>query len=113
MRTIGCIGAAVIFTLLAVFGWHMEYGTEHAVTFTISKLDDQSNGSNGHKYLIFTTDDRVFEDTDAWLHGKTDSSQIYAEMSAGQTWTCPVYGFRVLWMSSYPDILDGYKQVNG
>lgn len=102
--------AAVVLVLLAVFGWHMEYGTQRNATFTIAKMDDQAS-SKGHKYLIFTTDNRVFEDTDSWLHGKTDSSQIWAAMSAGQTWTCPVYGFRAFWASSYPDILDGCRQV--
>jgi hypothetical protein len=110
MRTLGCLGGAAVLALLASTGWHMEYGTEHTVTFTISKMDDQSNGSS-HKYLIFTTDNRVFEDTDSWLHGKTDSSQIWAAMSVGQMWTCPEYGYRSFWSSSYPDILDGCKQV--
>ena len=107
------ICAAVALVVLGVFGWHMEYGTERTVTFTISKMDDQSNGSSGHKYLIFTTDNRVFENTDAWLHGKTDSSQIWAEMAVRQTWTCPVYGFRVFWSSSYQDILDGCERASG
>ena len=106
------ICVAVTLVILGIFGWHMEYGTEHTVTFTISKMDDQSSG-NTHKYLIFATDDQVYEDTDAWLHGKTDSSQIWAKMSVGQTWTCPVYGFRSFWSSSYPDILDGCRQVSG
>lgn len=101
----------IVLVIVGILGWHMEYGTQHDVTFTISKMDDQA-GSNGHKYLIFTTANQVYEDSDSWLHGKTDSSQIWAEMSPGQTWTCPVYGFRSFWASSYPDILDGCKQVS-
>jgi len=108
---LGAIVAAVALLIAAVAGWHYEYGTQHRVTFTIKSLDDQANGSNGHKYLIFTTDGRVYEDTDSWLHGKTDSSNIWAQLSVGQTWDCPVYGYRNTLFSSYPDILDGCKQV--
>jgi hypothetical protein len=107
---IGCAGIALVIAVLAFFGWHMEYGTEHDVTFTISKMDDQASGST-HKYLVFTTGGQVYEDTDAWLHGKTDSSQVWAEMAPGQTWQCPVYGFRSFWSSGYPDILDGCKMM--
>jgi hypothetical protein len=108
--------------LLAVFGfigWHMEYGTEKNVTFTVTGLDDQGN-YNHHKYLVFTTRDggqkiEVFEDTDAWLHGKHDSSDVWARFinaGKGATWDCPVYGFRNFFSSSYRDILDGCTLVS-
>jgi hypothetical protein len=109
---VGAITIAVAALILGVAGWHMEYGTEHRVTFTIKSLDDQANGNSGHKYLIFTTDGRAYEDTDAWLHGKTDSSNLWALFSPGQTWDCPVYGYRNTVLSSYQDILDGCRQVS-
>lgn len=103
--------AGIVVVVLGLIFWHMEYGTQHDVTFTIKSLDDQASGSKGHKYLIFTTDGHVYENTDAWFHGKTDSSNLWAGFSVGQTWTCPVYGYRNTLFSSYPDILDGCKQV--
>jgi hypothetical protein len=112
-------GRAVLALLMLVvggIGWHMEYGTEHSVTFTITGIEDQG-GYNSHKYLIFTTHDgrtEVFENTDAFLHGKNDSSDVQARFVAagkGSVWNCPVYGFRNFFSSSYRDILDGCKQV--
>lgn len=103
------IGAVVV-AVIGGFGWHMEYGTEHTVTFTVKSLDDQSHGSS-HKYLVFTTGGQVFENTDSWLHGKTDSSNLQAMFDIGSTYQCPVYGFRSFWSSSYQDILDGCKQA--
>lgn len=102
-------GVAVL-ALFGLWGYHMEYGTQHEVIFTVKSLDDQAS-SSGHKYLVFTTDGRVFENTDAWLHGKTDSSNIQAWLTAGHTYRCPVYGFRIFLTSSYQDILDGCKDV--
>jgi hypothetical protein len=110
MRTIIALGAAVIVGLVAYLGWHYEYGTEHNVTFTVKSLDDQSSGSS-HKYLVFTTNDTVYQDTDSFLHGKQDSSNIYAWLTVGDTYECPVYGYRNFFASSYEDILDGCRDI--
>lgn len=115
----GRVFAAVLVLLAVLGGWHMEYGTQHNVTFTINSIQDQANGSNGHKYLLFTTRSdgktEVFENTDAFLHGKNDSSDVQARFltaGSGSTWTCPVYGFRFFLFSSYRDILDGCVLVH-
>jgi hypothetical protein len=109
---LGLAGLAVVIVvvLIGVAFWHFEYGTEHNVTFTVKSLDDQSSGSS-HKYLIMATDGTVYEDTDSWLHGKTDSSNIYAWMTVGDTYDCPVYGWRNFISSSYEDVLDGCVNV--
>jgi len=115
MGRLGCLGIAIVGAVLAVILgtvlWQTEYGTEHNVTFTIKSLDDQASGNNSHKYLVFTTGGEVYEDTDSMLHDKTDSSNVYALFSPGQTWNCPVFGYRNTFFSSYPDILDGCKRV--
>jgi hypothetical protein len=105
------IAAAIVLVVIAIWSWHAEYGTERTVTFTVKSLDDQSQGSSGHKYLVFATDGQVYENTDSWPHGKTDSSSVQALFTVGGTYRCPVYGFRLFWASSYPDILDGCTQV--
>jgi len=113
----------LIFVVLAgLIGWHFEYGTEATVKFQVTGLDDQG-GYNSHKYLVTTTliggdqpgKIEVFEDTDAWLHGKMDSSDVWARFvnaGAGAVWQCPVYGFRLFITSSYRDILDGCTLIS-
>lgn len=102
---------AVVFAGLFGMFWHYEYGTERSVTFTVKSLDDQSTGSSGHKYLVFATDGTVYENTDSWFHGKTDSSNVQNLFEAGGTYRCPVYGYRNTFLSSYQDILDGCKKL--
>jgi len=102
------IAGLVIVVVLGFWAWHVEYGTERTVTFKIASKDDQSSGSS-HKYLIFTSGNHVYEDTDSILHGKQDSSNVWAMLHVGNTYTCPVYGFRIFFMSSYQDILDGCR----
>lgn len=110
------LGVIALIVFLAASFWQYEYGSEKTVTFTITRLDDQAQ-SKGHKYLIFGTDPQgknvIYENTDAWFHGKTDSSDIWAAMQVGQTWRCPVYGYRIHISSSYQDILDGCKLLRG
>lgn len=124
---LGCL-ALVLVAALAVCGigaWigYAEYGTQTTVTFTVTGLDDQitsSSGSISHQYLVSTVRDagmktEVFKDTDSILHGKTDSSDVWARFQAagkGAIWTCPVYGFRIFWSSSYRNILDGCKLLH-
>jgi hypothetical protein len=105
------LGAAVV--ILAILGLilvgvvscnRFEYGTEHLVTFTIASKDDQASGNN-HKYLIFTRGGHTFEDTDAYFHGKLNSSDIYAGLQVGHTYTCDVYGWRNHVLSSYQNII--------
>ena len=99
----GCLlaiaGTVVALVLLGIVFWHVEYGTERTVTFTVKSLDDQSTGNDGHQYLVFTTGGQVYKNTDSWLHGKTDSSNVQDMFTVGDTYRCPVYGFRVFWLS--------------
>jgi hypothetical protein len=100
----------VILVLIGIWFGQTEYGTVHHETFTVASLDDQ--GGSQHKYLVFTTDGHVYEDTDAWFHGKADSSDVWGRFlsaGTGATWDCPVYGYRNHFLSSYQDILDGCK----
>jgi len=114
MRPLLAAFGAIAVLLIAFLGWHYEYGTQRTVTFTVRSLDDQvtsSDGSIHHQYLVFTTSGQVYKNTDSFWHGKFDSSSVQAIFQAGSTYRCPVYGFRIFIASSYPDILDGCKQV--
>lgn len=104
------VGAVAVIVAVA-FGVNYEFGTERTITFTVKSLDDQSQGSQGHKYLVFAQDGQVFENTDSIFHGKTDSSRIQAWLTPGDTYRCPAFGKRIFWLSSYQDILDGCTQV--
>lgn len=112
----GWLAGWLIALLLVTFGawafYNFEYGTEHHETFTITRLDDQSSG-NGHKYLVFARLPdgtlKVYEDTDAWFHGKTNSSDLFAALSVGEKVDCNLYGWRNHLLSSYQDLLSCQK----
>lgn len=105
-----CLIVAVLAILLSWSAWHYEFGTEHWATFKVSSLEDQNSGSK-HKYLAFATNAGgqlvVYENTDAYLHGKANSSdvQVWLGQHLHQWLRCDVYGWRNHIMSSYQDIL--------
>jgi hypothetical protein len=109
----GCLGLTLVAVIvLGLLGWWFtsyEYGTEHHETFTVTRLDDQSNGSSGHKYLVFGRlpdgTARVYQDTDAIFHGKMNSSDLYAQLQVGRTYNCNLYGVRNHLLSGYQDLL--------
>jgi hypothetical protein len=109
---IGWLLAITAVVLLSIGFTTMEFGTEHIVTMTVSQLDDQGGG-NSHKYLVYAAnvgtnhESTVFEDTDAWFHGKTNSSDLWFALQhyVGKTIRCDVYGYRIHLLSSYQDIL--------
>jgi len=115
----GCAVLSVIAVVAIVFGavacWQVEYGSEGTVTFTVQSLQATQGSNSSVNYMVFTTDGQVYQDSDAWLHGKTDSSNVWAKFEdagVGATWTCPEYGYRNTLFSSYKDLLDGCKLVS-
>jgi hypothetical protein len=114
--TVLSVIAVVAFLVGGIASWEMEYGSEANVTFTVQSLQATASGNSSTvNYLVFTTDGQVYQDSDAWLHGKTDSSNVWAKFEdagVGATWTCPEYGYRIPLTSSYKDLLDGCKLVS-
>ncbi len=61
------------------------------------------------KYLVFTklqdSSVRVFENTDSFLEGKWDSSDIQAQIEPGKKYEFRTYGWRIPFFSFYENIL--------
>ena len=83
------------------------------VTVTVTDKTVKNDGDDG-KYLIFTEDKdgniATFEITDSWIAGRFNSSDVYAAIKVGNTYTFTVGGSRNEFMSWYPNIYE-YKLV--
>ena len=102
--------ALLILSLIGFWIYNYQFATEKTVTITVSRLDDQSTGSNGHQYMVFTKaaggqPGEVFKDTDSFWHGKWNSSDLFSQLQVGKTYSCKVYGRRNHFMSNYRDLL--------
>lgn len=78
------------------------YGTQRTVTFTVNHRE-RTGGDSG-KYLVYTNEEGVFQDTDAIWYLKYDSSDVYNQLREGGEYECEVYGWRVPFFSWYPNI---------
>jgi hypothetical protein len=78
------------------------------------KITDKAvkNSKEKSTYLIFTEDKNrtvhVFKDTDSFIRGKFNSSDIYGELKVGKTYDIETYGIRIPFLSRYENI----KTVN-
>jgi hypothetical protein len=63
-----------------------------------------SGESTKHKYLIYC-DGEVLENTDSFLFGKFNSSDLYNELEIDSTYTIKVVGWRVPYFSIYRNII--------
>lgn len=86
----------------------LQYTTVTTVDATVTNTDRISTGSGeslSHKYLVFTKNE-TFENTDAILFWKFDSSDVQGHLEKGKTYRFKVNGYRVPWMSWYRNILE-------
>jgi len=87
------------------------------MTATVIKAERINNRSNnGSRYLVFTKDvkslsgdssatEEVFEDTDEWVFGKFNSSDLYGSLTPGTRYQFHVSGVRNQMFSWYRNII--------
>lgn len=77
------------------------------ITVTVTDKTVKNN-SYESKYLVFTKDQNggvaTFEITDSLFKGRFNSSDVYAGIEIGKTYTFTVGGSRVEFLSWYPNI---------
>ena len=80
---------------------------DSAVTATIKGLDVKRSSESSDRYIVFT-DKGVFENTDSMIRGKWNSSDLQNQLIdlQGKEVTLKVCGWRVNWLSWYPNILE-------
>lgn len=105
--TVGLIAASIISALIA-WGIHAYVASDRQVTVTVQNearvCSNDGNGSVSCQYLIYTSGG-TFKDTDSLTAGKFNSSDVYGQLQIGHTYTLEVRGYRIPWMSEYPNIL--------
>jgi hypothetical protein len=101
---IGLVTLAVILLIVGAIAFtaYSTYGTQRTVTFTVNHRE-RTGGDEG-KYLVYTNEEGVFEDTDTIFYLKFDSSDVYNQLREGGEYQCDVYGWRVPLFSWYPNI---------
>ena len=83
---------------------------EHGQVFTVTGKENVKSGNDG-RYLVYT-DKTTYEVTDSWVCWRWDSSDVYGRIQVGKTYTATLQGYRVPFLSWYPNIINPTEVVN-
>lgn len=101
--------AALAVVLAIVFGVAYASSQETRTSITVEGkervCDGSSDGNQECRYLVFT-DHGTFQITDSWIFTRWNSSDVYGRLRAGQTYDFEVAGWRIPFLSRYPNILE-------
>lgn len=99
---VGCLLVLIILGGCSGGCYAVKTGNQSDVTLHVK--DKERTGGDSGKYLVFTREG-VFQDTDNWFLGKTDSSDVYNELERGKAYRCRVQGWRFSLVSWYRNII--------
>jgi len=103
---------ALLFVLLASGGAY-QLGTVDTMTATVMDKERmcESTKDNGRecKWMVLT-DEMSFENIDSIWHLKFNSTDVQAEIANGQSYHIKYYGWRIPFLSVYPNIISIDKE---
>jgi hypothetical protein len=99
------ITVIVIVVLGLLFKFTYPWISVNTKVVTIKKLDHKVY-DGVDKYLVFTEDDGVFENTDCLRWLKKNSSDIQGDLEEKKKFEIKYYGWRIPFFSSYPNIVE-------
>lgn len=79
--------------------------TRATVTITVKDKERVNSNETESKYLVFTEEGEVFENTDSYYFGKYDSSDLYGQLEIGKKYKCDSFGERNPRWSWYRNLL--------
>lgn len=108
------ITAVVIAVAAALIGLSIaSYADRRTVTATVTdkeRVCETTDSGSECKYLIFT-DEGTFRVEDSLLIGRFDSSDVYGRFREDRTYRFEVYGWRIPFASSYPNVATTPEEI--
>lgn len=107
-RLLSILVFVIIILVCSISSCTIKNGNERTVTCTVTDKGIKTMNDDGI-YLIYTKDSdgetMVLQIADTLIHGRFDSSDLYAEIEVGKTYEFDICGERVPFLSWYPNIL--------
>lgn len=102
----------VFFGIAGLFSALYALGTRRRVVFTVKEKGTLTHGytNDGHgttytNFMIYTTDNRCFKNTNTLWYWKWRSTELQANMRVGKRYVAIVYGWRIGAFNVYPNIV--------
>lgn len=78
--------------------------SRESTTITVTDKERVRSGDSD-KYLVFA-EEGTYEITDSFLAGQFDSSDIYGAIEPGATYAVEHQGWRIPFLSAYPNLIE-------
>ena len=81
--------------------------TDEVVQFTVKDKERvvESSQEGTKSYYLIYTDNGEYKNEDSLWYLKWDSASVYGQLERGKTYEAHVYGFRLGFLSMYPNIV--------
>jgi uncharacterized protein (UPF0333 family) len=107
MNKKGLVGILLLIIVIAILmiTYPISYAfTSGEETITVKDKWVKYHGSDA-KYLVSSEDGQVFEITDSIIRWRFDSSNLYADIDIGNSYSIKTQGWRFAFMSDYKNII--------
>lgn len=81
-------------------------GSRQTMTCMVESKQATSKKDGGNKYLLFTENCGALEVADSFWNGKFNSTDTFAKIKEGQTYTFDTVGWRNGFFSAYPNVIE-------
>ena len=86
------------------------FGTDDITTFTVDEAFILRNHNAGPDQMMIRTEEGdLFIVDDTLLRWEFRSSDLWSAMKPGETWEVEHFGWRIGWLSWYPQVFRGQK----
>ncbi len=99
----------LLMAIASVTCWVVFSFNDAEYTVTVVRVERENYNEPGEHLIYCEAADGtaiVFENTDEWLRGKFNSSDFYAQIKEGETYTFTVVGVRIPFLSLYQNIIE-------
>ena len=104
------LAAAFIILFLAVPSVAYNFGTDDISTFTVQETFILRNHNAGPDQMMIRTEGGdLFTVDDTLLRWEFRSSDLWSAMKPGETWQVEHFGWRIGFLSWYPQVFRGQK----
>lgn len=101
----GVLGLALLI-LAPTFYLVAAYQNEKSIVCTVEDKDRASNGDGGSDMRVYTSECGNLVVKDALFRGNFHASDTYADIEVGQTYRFVTIGFRIPFLSEFPNIVE-------
>lgn len=108
-NSIGLITALVVLLIAGGIGFSIKsYGHTETITAKVEGKEriTQKSGDNIESFYLVYTDKGTLKLEDDLFRGNFYSSDVYGKLRQDSTYTFKTSGYRIGWMSEYPNIIE-------